>query len=395
MPDIWFPYLGIEIDHLDKVAFTIFGIDIAWYGVLITCGMLLGLLLARIIAKKSGQDPDTYLDFLIYAMIFGLIGARLYYVIFSWDQYKDNLMKVFDLRGGGLAIYGVIIGAVATAIVFCKAKKISFLQLWDTIAPCLALGQAIGRWGNFCNQECFGTYTDSLFAMRLNVETAAYTTPELLMDSVSKGGVRYIQVHPMFLYESFWCLMLVALMLFLWKKRKFKGEIVFTYMIGYGIGRAWIESLRTDQLLLWNTNFPVSIIVSILLAIAGTILMIVFARKACIEKARAALTTNEYAPEIAGEKIISDIAAPSTTAGAADESTAAGETDETSADDEVVTADDSESSADQDAADGADFAKDAASGEEDSMRQDDAADSEDQTASEKPKKPITDEDLWG
>ena len=298
MPDIWFPYLGIAIEHLDKVAFTIFGIDIAWYGVIIACGVIAGLLLGRHLARKSGQDPDLYIDFLIYALIFSLIGARIYYVIFSWDQYADNPLRVFDFRSGGLAIYGGVIGAILTAFVFCKVKKYSMLQLLDTAMPGLALGQAIGRWGNFFNQECFGTYTDNIFAMRLNIETAAYTTQELLKESISKGGVRYIQVHPMFLYESFWCLMLVIIMVLFYRKKKFHGQILFTYMIGYGIGRAWIESLRTDQLLFWNTNFPVSVLVSILMVIVGIILMIVFARKDKITKERASMKENEYAPDV-------------------------------------------------------------------------------------------------
>lgn len=280
MPDIWFPYLGIEIEHLSKIAFTIGNLSVAWYGVLISCGVICGLLLARVLAKKSGQDPDFYTDFLIYALIIGLLGARFYYVIFQWDLYKDNPITVFDFRSGGLGIYGGVIAAVITAVVYCRIKKKELLELLDTAMPGLILGQAIGRWGNFFNQECFGSYTDNFFAMRLNVKTAAYTTPELTKLAVTKGGVTYIQVHPTFLYESFGCLVVLAIMLLLFKKRKFKGQVAFTYMIGYGILRAFVESLRTDQLLIWNTNVPVSVLVSAAMALAGVILMIVFARKA-------------------------------------------------------------------------------------------------------------------
>ncbi|MBQ7059218.1 MAG: prolipoprotein diacylglyceryl transferase [Firmicutes bacterium] len=377
MPDIWFPYLGIAIEHLNKVAFTIFGIDIAWYGVIIACGVVAGLLLGRILAKKSGQDPDLYIDFLIYALIFSLIGARIYYVIFSWDQYADNPLRVFDFRSGGLAIYGGVIGAILTAFVFCKAKKYSMLQLLDTAMPGLALGQAIGRWGNFFNQECFGTYTDNIFAMRLNIETAAYTTQELLKESISKGGVRYIQVHPMFLYESFWCLMLTIVLVLFFRKKKFHGQILFTYMIGYGLGRAWIETLRTDQLLFWNTNFPVSVLVSILMVIVGIILIIAFARKDKIAKERAAITENEYAPDI--------------------ESSA--ETD--ALDDLAQSLAEESSEEEEEAEESADEETDEESAEEESPAEENDEEAEEETEEveekeqEKKKPEITDEDLWG
>lgn len=303
MPDIWFPYLGIEIDHLSKVAFSIGNFTIAWYGIMIALGVVGGLLLARHLAKKAGEDPDVLIDFLIYALIFGLIGARAYFCIFQWDAlYKNNPLGVFDFRSGGLAIYGGVIAAVIVAAVFCKVKKINVLQLLDVCVPGLAVGQAIGRWGNFFNQECFGGYTDSIFAMRLNVHTAAYTTTELTQQAISKGGTTYIQVHPTFLYESVGCLLLVAIMVFLFKRRKFKGEITFTYMIGYGILRAFIENLRTDQLLIWNTQFPVSVGVSIILAIAGVILMFIFARKAKIAKLKAEGKIKAAAPTLDDEE---------------------------------------------------------------------------------------------
>ena len=297
MPDIWFPYLGIKISNLSKTAFSIFGLDIAWYGIIIAFGVFAGLMLARRLAKKSDQDPELYLDFLIYALIFSIIGARLYYVAFSWDQYSGNLTEIFNLRNGGLAIYGGIIGAILTAIIYCKAKKYSLLQLMDTAMPGLILGQAIGRWGNFFNQEAFGGYTDNFFAMRLNVDTAAYTTTELTKKAVTVSGVRYIQVHPTFLYESLWCLFILAILLLIWKHRKFKGQVAFTYMIGYGLGRMFIETLRTDQLLLWNTSIPVSVVVSAFMVFFGLLLMLIFARRAHIEKQKIALASASFAPE--------------------------------------------------------------------------------------------------
>ena len=278
MPDVWFPNLGIEIQHLDSVAFTILGVDIAWYGIMIALGVILGYGIAALIAKKTDQSPDFYLDFLLYALIVSVIGARLYYVIFSWEHYKDNLLEIFNLRSGGLAIYGGVIGAVLTAIVYAKKKKYSFWLLVDTAIPGLALGQAIGRWGNFFNQEVFGGYTDGLFAMRLNVETAAYTTPELMEKALSLNGVTYIQVQPTFFYESVCCLLLVGIMLVMWKFRKFGGQIFCTYFIGYGLERFIVEGIRTDQLMLWGTNIPVSQALSMLFIAGGVILMVVLYR---------------------------------------------------------------------------------------------------------------------
>ena len=279
MPDIWFPYLGIEISNLSKTAFSIGKFDIAWYGIIIALGVFAGLMLARRLAKKSGQDPELYVDFLIYALIFSIIGARLYYVAFSWDQYADDLTQIFNLRNGGLAIYGGVIGAIATAIVYCKTKHYSLRELLDTAMPGLILGQAIGRWGNFFNQEAFGGYTDSIFAMRLNTETAAYTTRELTEHLVKSGGVKYIQVHPTFLYESMYNLALLILIYFLQGKKRFEGEVALWYIGGYGIGRFFIEGLRTDQLLLPGTHLPVSQMLGIILFTAALITDIIVRKK--------------------------------------------------------------------------------------------------------------------
>ena len=279
MPDVWFPHLGIEIDHINRVAFSIFGLEIAWYGLIIALGVAGGLGLACLIAKKTGQKTETYTDFIIYALIFSILGARIYYVIFSWEYYAANPLQIFNVRGGGMAIYGAVIAAVCTALIYCKVKKYDTWLLIDTAIPGLALGQAIGRWGNFCNQEVFGGYTDGLFAMRLNVETAAYTTPELMEKAITEGGVTYIQVQPTFLYESFGNLVLVVIMLLLWKKRKTPGVIFCTYLVGYGLLRFIIEYIRTDQLMLWGTNIPVSMALSALLVIAGVVLYCILRKR--------------------------------------------------------------------------------------------------------------------
>ncbi len=277
MPDVWFPNLGIEIDHLDRTFFSIGNFSVAWYGFIIMIGFLLGFLLCMTIAKKSGQNSENYVDFFIYAVIGGILGARLYYVLFSWDYYSAHPSEIIAIWNGGLAIYGGIIADIIIAFFFCRHRKLDFALLLDTCLPCVALGQAIGRWGNFMNQEAFGGYCDGLFAMRLNIKTAYYLTPELLDKAITVNGTTYIQVHPTFLYESFGCLMVLLLMLLMWKFKKFNGQAACSYFIGYGIVRAFVEPLRTDQLLLWNTNIPVSVVVSVGMILLGVVLMIVLA----------------------------------------------------------------------------------------------------------------------
>ena len=156
--DLSFVNLGITIENLPK-SISVFGFDIAYYGIIIGIGMLAGIWLAQSDAKRRGQDPEIYLDFALYAIVFSIIGARIYYVVFDWDAYKDNLLQIFNLRAGGLAIYGGVIGAVLTLIVFTKIKKLSFFSMADTGVLGLILGQIIGRWGNFFNCEAIGGYT--------------------------------------------------------------------------------------------------------------------------------------------------------------------------------------------------------------------------------------------
>lgn len=272
---IAFPHLGIYLSNVgDHI--TIFGFDIAFYGMIIGLGILSGLLIAVDGAKRTGQNPETYYDLVIYAVIFSVIGARLYYVAFSWDMYKDDLKSIFNTRQGGLAIYGGIIAAIITVIVFAKAKKMSAPILFDTAAPGLVAGQMIGRWGNFFNREAFGEYTDSLFAMRLPLDAVRSSdVTELMRKNIETvKGVSYIQVHPTFLYESLWCMMILILLLLYRKHKKFDGEVFLMYLFGYGLGRAWIEGLRTDQLLIPGTELPVSQILAIALVIISAGLII-------------------------------------------------------------------------------------------------------------------------
>ena len=266
MMDIEFINFGFGISGLQKT-FNVFGIDIAYYGLIIAIGMIAGTCIAMWDAKTSGQDPDTYLDFALYAIIFSVIGARIYYVVFSWNLYKDNLWEILNIRNGGLAIYGGVIAAVLTLFIYTKIKKLSMMKMADTGVLGLILGQAIGRWGNFVNCEAFGGYTESLLAMRLNVEkvNSSMISEELWANRIVEDGITYIQVHPTFLYESLWNLMVLVILLAYRKHKKFDGEIFFLYLFGYGLGRFWIEGLRTDQLILFNTGIPVSQALAIVL----------------------------------------------------------------------------------------------------------------------------------
>lgn len=266
--DISFPNLGIYLEDVPK-RFEVFGIEIALYGVIIAIGMLLAINLVALVAKKSGQNADMYWDLAIVSIITGVIGARLYYVIFSWDSYKDNLLNVFNLRQGGLAIYGGIIGGFAAMFVFAKVKKQRSILLADTVVPGIAFGQIMGRWGNFFNREAFGEYTDGLLAMRLPVDAVRYNEITSTMWEHVEEGVNYIQVHPTFLYESLWNIGLLVLMLLLWRKKHFDGEVALLYFGGYGIGRFWIESLRTDQLQIGSTGIAVSQMLGLLLFVAA------------------------------------------------------------------------------------------------------------------------------
>ena len=237
--DIAFPHLNIYLNNVPKT-FSVFGFEVAYYGLIIGIAVLLGVLLAVHQAKVTGQDPDLYWDFALYAIVFSIIGARVYYVVFSWDNYKDDLLSIFNTRGGGLAIYGAVIGAFLTAFIYCRVKKVPFLRLCDTGVVGLILGQVIGRWGNFMNREAFGEYTDNLFAMRLPIEAVRqHEITETMWAHVTEG-VNYIQVHPTFLYESMWNLVLLCLLLLYWKHKKFEGEIAILYFGGYGLGRCMI-----------------------------------------------------------------------------------------------------------------------------------------------------------
>ena len=280
--DLIFPHLGIVIQKLSRSIDVFGGFTIYYYGIIIAIGMLCGMGVAVWDARRRGQDPDLYTDFALYAIIISVIGARLYYVIFDWELYRHDLLSIFNLRKGGLAIYGGIIAAFATAFIYTKVKKFPFLKLADSGVLGLITGQIIGRWGNFFNCEAFGGYTDNILAMRIkeSLVNPSMISEELRNHMILDAGVNYIQVHPTFLYESCWNLL--ALIFMIWYGRhqqKWQGEIAMLYLMLYGLGRFFIEGLRTDQLLIPGTGLAVSQCLSAVLFVFALAVLVIQRRK--------------------------------------------------------------------------------------------------------------------
>ena len=273
--EINFPNLGIYLDHVGK-NISIFGFSIAYYGIVIVTGMMIAIWIAQREAKRTGQNLEQYLDLAKIGIAAGILGARIYYVIFAWDYYKDDLLSIFNIRQGGLAIYGGIIGACIAVVIYSRKKKQNFSLLMDTASMSIVFGQIMGRWGNFFNREAFGDYTNNLFAMQLPVSAvrANEITQKMWDHVVTVNGVEYIQVHPTFLYESLWNVGVLLFLFWFRKRKKFNGEVFLMYLIGYGLGRIWIEGLRTDQLLLPVVGLPVSQLLSGCLVVGCTILVV-------------------------------------------------------------------------------------------------------------------------
>ncbi len=288
LTSIQFPNLNITLNNLPK-SVNLFGLDIAFYGMIIAFGMIMGIMIACHEAKITGQDPNDYLDFAIYAIILSVIGARIYYVIFSWDEYKGNLLSIINIRNGGLAIYGGVITAILTCFVYSKIKKMSFPKMCDTGILGLLLGQIIGRWGNFFNREAFGqVVSDShRFAMRIFFDQnyERYQVPDSVAQGMEKmtgktlEQLDYIQVQPTFLYESVWNLGLLCFLLVMKKRKKFDGEVILWYLMGYGLGRFIIEGYRSDQLIMPITGWPVSQALSAAVFVGATIIWLVIRLK--------------------------------------------------------------------------------------------------------------------
>ena len=273
---ICFSKLHIFFRHVGQ-SFSLFGIDVAYYGVVIACGMVIAGAFVLYDANRKGQVYDDYLDVLIWGLIVGIFGARAYYVIFSWEEYRGHLLDILNFRQGGLAIYGGILGGIIGAIIVCRYKKMHFFDVADSVCMGLLIGQLFGRWGNFFNREAFGGYYDGLLSMQIPVDAVrdlSDVTPEMMDHLVEMDGISFISVHPTFLYESLWNLGVFLILFFLRRDKKFDGQIWFMYLALYGLGRIWIESLRTDQLKIPGTFIPVSIALSMVLILISAVYLI-------------------------------------------------------------------------------------------------------------------------
>ena len=279
--EIRFPHLGIVLKNVGD-GFNIGGFEIKYYGIMIALGFLFGMIVAYQAAKHTKDfDPELVFDYLIWMVIPAIVGARLYYVIFSWDYYGKHPGEIFAIRNGGLAIYGGILASILVLFIFCKVRKVSMMKFADIAVKGLLVGQILGRWGNFFNREAFGRYTDSLFAMQIPtdffvdhgrmgeiIKSGVYNTPVYLPSSTG-DAITYIQVHPTFLYEGLWNLALLIFIIWFTKRKTFDGQLLAIYLAGYGIGRFWIEGLRTDSLMLGGTGIRVSQLLAAILVLIG------------------------------------------------------------------------------------------------------------------------------
>ncbi|NMP37157.1 MAG: prolipoprotein diacylglyceryl transferase [Clostridiales bacterium] len=279
-------YTSVKFTGLDKVfdvAATAFSftnpfsgdtVNVRFYGLIIAFGFTLAALFGGRMAYKWKMDLNKMVDVLIYGTFGGIIGARLYYVAFKWDYYSENLSEIFQIWNGGLAIYGGIIGGLIAAYLTCRAEKLNFKNLLDLAGMSLLIGQGIGRWGNFTNQEAFGTNTDLPWGM-----TSSKVTSYIFrhMDEFEANGFTMdarLPVHPTFLYESLWCLLGFVILYIICKKfRKFSGQIILCYGIWYGIGRTIFEGMRTDSLYISGTTIRVSQLLSAVMVVAFTALL--------------------------------------------------------------------------------------------------------------------------
>ncbi len=290
-----FPGLGINDLLIDRVAFSLFGNDVYWYGILTATGLLLALLLSYRAAPRYGIQQDHVLDTVLYMIPLMIICARLYYVVFEWDSFKGNIKSIFALRDGGLAFYGGFIGGVITLIIVVKLRKLSLSRLMDLLVVYVPLGQGIGRWGNFFNQEAFGVNTKLPWGMISN-GTADYLRR-------TGTGDPSLPVHPTFLYEFLANMLIFAVLLYIRKRSRRPYVTTASYFIMYGFIRFFVESLRTDSLFIGNTSLRASMVLSALMVLASSAYIIYVKRQPVVE-GKAGLV--ELASEQAEEQI-SDI----------------------------------------------------------------------------------------
>lgn len=251
------------IQPLNPIAIDLGAIQIHWYGLIIGFGVLLGLIIALRESERRGLDKEVFTDMILFAVPIAIISARIYYVIFQWDYYSQNPGDIIKIWNGGIAIHGALIGSVLTAVIFAKVKKVSFWKLADIAAPSLLLGQAIGRWGNFMNQEAHGREVTRAFLENLHL-------PEFIVNQMYINGTYY---HPTFLYESVWNIIGVIILLLLRKVNLRRGELFLTYVLWYSFGRYFIEGLRTDSLMLTD-SLRIAQVISIVLGAAAVALIL-------------------------------------------------------------------------------------------------------------------------
>jgi len=249
MQTVYFPNLGWSFE-MNPTAFSIGNLTFRWYGILIAIGFLLAIVYAFKRIKEFGIDADRAIDVILAGTIGAVIGARLYYVIFQWEEFEDNLVSIFHIWNGGLAIYGGLIGAFAAGALFCKIRKVKVLPMFDLVCSGMLLGQAIGRWGNFVNVEAFGSNTTLPWGMTSAGIKAYLAAHEAELEAIGMNIDPSLPVHPTFLYESLWCIIGFVLIALYIKHRRFDGEITLMYTGWYGLGRMFIEGLRTDSLMI-------------------------------------------------------------------------------------------------------------------------------------------------
>ena len=269
-----FPGLGLDFE-VNRVAFSIGDLPVYWYGILIALGFILAILYVSRRAREFGVDADRMLDVILGGAIGGIVGARAYYVILQWDYYGQNLSQIFNTRSGGMAIYGGLIGGVLIGLLMCKIRRVKFMPALDLVVGGFLIGQGIGRWGNFVNIEAFGANTSLPWGMSSSVITDYLTQHEAELEAIGMDIDPNMPVHPTFLYESLWCLLGFAFIAWYTRRRKFDGELTLLYMMWYGAGRAVIEGLRTDSLMIPGTSLRASQVLAAAMAVVAAIIWIV------------------------------------------------------------------------------------------------------------------------